>query len=151
MARAPFQILVFPFRRVPGAVEYAVFKRSDTGWWQGISGGGEGDETPLDAARREAWEEAGIPEGVPFIPLDSKATIPAEEFGWPWGKDVLVVPEHAYGVEVFDRKLQLSSEHTEVKWMDLETARQAVRFDSNRNALWELHHRLARSGRERSA
>jgi 8-oxo-dGTP pyrophosphatase MutT (NUDIX family) len=50
MARAPFQILVYPYRKVNGnECEYALLQRSDTGWWQGIAGGGEGDETPLEA------------------------------------------------------------------------------------------------------
>jgi ADP-ribose pyrophosphatase YjhB (NUDIX family) len=39
-------------------VLYAVFKRTDGGCWQGIAGGGEKGETPLQAAQREALEEA---------------------------------------------------------------------------------------------
>ena len=40
MTRSPFQVLVFPYRFPPGGgVEYAVFKRADLGFWQGISGG----------------------------------------------------------------------------------------------------------------
>ena len=30
MARAPFQVLVFPFRRAQGRLEYALFSRSDS-------------------------------------------------------------------------------------------------------------------------
>ena len=37
MPRAPFQVLVFPFRRLEeGEFEYAVFKRADEGYWQAI-------------------------------------------------------------------------------------------------------------------
>lgn len=39
---------------------YAIFSRSDAGYWQGVAGGGEDDETPIQAARRELAEEAGI-------------------------------------------------------------------------------------------
>jgi dihydroneopterin triphosphate diphosphatase len=37
--RAPFQILVFPFRRREGRLELAIFRRADDGSWQGIAGG----------------------------------------------------------------------------------------------------------------
>ena len=52
--RAPFQILVIPFRRTAAGLEFAVLRRSDADYWQFVAGGGEDDETPLQAARREA-------------------------------------------------------------------------------------------------
>ena len=77
MTRAPFQVLVFPYRFPPGGgVEYAVFKRADLGFWQGISGGGEDAETPFEAAKREALEEGGIPPESRYMALDATATIP---------------------------------------------------------------------------
>ena len=76
MGRAPFQVLVFPFRPTPlGDWEFAVFQRADGDWWQGIAGGGEDDETPLQAARRECTEEAGIPPSSTFVALDTAASI----------------------------------------------------------------------------
>ncbi len=60
MPRAPFQILVLPYRKIAEAFEFAVFSRSDYACWQGIAGGGEEGETPMEAAQREAREEAGI-------------------------------------------------------------------------------------------
>jgi dihydroneopterin triphosphate diphosphatase len=61
MARAPFNVLVIPYRRVAGAIcEYAVFRRAGSLTRQFIAGGGENDEKPMVAARREALEEAGI-------------------------------------------------------------------------------------------
>ncbi|MDX9955097.1 MAG: NUDIX domain-containing protein, partial [Anaerolineae bacterium] len=62
MARAPFQVLVYPYRRkLDGQIEIALLKRADAGYWQGIAGGGEDPESPLEAARRETYEESGIP------------------------------------------------------------------------------------------
>ena len=46
MARAPFQCLILPYIIEDGIVKYGVFKRSDHGFWQFISGGGEDIETP---------------------------------------------------------------------------------------------------------
>lgn len=40
MARVPFQVLVYLYRRTAEA-EFALFRRADGGWWQGIAGGGE--------------------------------------------------------------------------------------------------------------
>src|SRR5438105_4352052 len=70
--RQPFQVLVFPFRRsATHDLRYAIFRRRDLGTWQGLAGGGEGDETPEDAAHREAFEEAGISRDSPLLRLDT--------------------------------------------------------------------------------
>ncbi len=146
MSRAPFQILVFPYRRAAaGVFEYAVFQRADEGYWQGIAGGGEDDETPMQAARREAWEEAGIPPETPFISLDSMTTVPAPwAGGMRWGEQVLVVPEHSFGARLETGEIVLSAEHLAFAWLDYPSAMQRVKWDSNRAALWELNYRLLR-------
>jgi hypothetical protein len=51
MARALFNVFVFPYRRAGDEFKYALLRRSDAGFWQGISGGGEDDETPLETFR----------------------------------------------------------------------------------------------------
>lgn len=146
MPRAPFQILVFPYRLTDdGGIEYAVFRRADLNCWQGIAGGGEDDETPIQAAKRESYEEAGIPPGNDYIKLDSLSTIPVVGIsGFLWGKDVLVVPQHCFGVRVENSDLRLSDEHTEYCWLPYDKAREILKWDSNKNALWELNHRLTR-------
>lgn len=58
MARSQFQVLIIPYRIArDGTPEYVVTKRSDMDAWQFLSGGGEDQETPMEAARREANEE----------------------------------------------------------------------------------------------
>ena len=83
--RAPFQVLVLPYRWQEGKPEYAILKVVDGEYWQFVAGGGEDQETPLEAARRECLEETGL-EGEPF-PLDSLTTIPKDHFlsasTWP--------------------------------------------------------------------
>jgi len=81
VARAPFQVLIFPFHRTDSNLEYAIFRRADAGYWQGVAGGGEGEETPLEAARREAKEEAGISPESPFTALDAVSNKPVEHVG----------------------------------------------------------------------
>ena len=145
--RAPFQVIVFPYRMTPsGSFEYAIFFRLTLRYgdfWQAISGGGEDGETPLQAAVREAHEEGGLSPDTEFIQLDSMATIPAPQAaGMLWGPEVLVVPEYAFGVDAAGLEIVLSEEHIEYRWVDYETAQQLLRFDSNKNALWELDYRL---------
>ncbi len=144
MARAPFQVLVLPWRGRGAAFEVAVFRRADYDVWQFISGGGEDDETPAAAARREAHEEAGIPRDASYLALESTTTVPACWFSaWStWPADVLVVREHAFAVDASGAGLALSAEHQELRWCAVSEAMQLLRFDSNRNALWELHERL---------
>jgi dATP pyrophosphohydrolase len=146
--RAAFQVLVFPYRADGrGGFVYALFRRVDASYWQGIAGGGEAGEAPLDAARRETAEEAGLPVDAEFTALDSVATIPVVNVTgeFTWGPGVLVIPEYTFGVLSPPAELQLSHEHSEFRWFGVVEAMEALRWDSNRNALWELDHRLRHS------
>src|SRR2546423_5770178 len=145
MPRAAFQVLIIPYRiDADGQPQYLLFKRSDLDVWQWIAGGGEDDEEPEQAARREALEEAGIPQDACLMRLDSMASIPALHFAdrHLWGDEIYVIPEFSFGVEVQNREVCLSGEHSACAWLDYETARSRLEWDSNRTALWELHNRL---------
>lgn len=76
--RAPFQVLVLPYRIKGSNFEYAILKRADLHYWQGIAGGGEDEETPLEAARREVFEETGLSESSKLMMLDSITSLPVE-------------------------------------------------------------------------
>ena len=144
MPRAPFQILALPCRRTANGFEYAILRRSDSTCWQGIAGGGEDDETPLEAAQREAFEEAGLPSGFVFTPLQATCTVPVTEFKdrGAWDPALYVVPEHCFGVDCTGHEIILSGEHDALKWLPYEDARARLTFDSNQTALWELNQRL---------
>lgn len=149
MARSPFNVLVFPYRKVgDDEFEYALLKRSDAGFWQGIAGGGEDSETPLEAAKRETFEEAGIPSDSSFLRLDTVEPVPVTEFRDSdlWGEDVYVIPQYCFGVLVEDSGLVLSREHTEYRWLRYEEARRMLEYDGNKTALWELDKRLRGRG-----
>ncbi|MBI4656535.1 MAG: NUDIX pyrophosphatase [Elusimicrobia bacterium] len=145
MSRAPFQILVFPYKiTVKKRIYYAVFGRSDSkNCWQGIAGGGKDNETPLSSAKREAFEEAGIGKNNKYLKLDSYSMLPVVNVcGFKWGPKVLVIPEYCFGVEIRKGRIRLSREHSGFKWVQYSSAMQMLKWDSNRNALWELNHRL---------
>ncbi len=142
-------MLVLPYRKAAtGDWEYAAFRRSDENFWQFIAGGGEDDETPLAAARRESREEAGIPEEAASHPLVSTATIPVTAFPaytTRWiDEGTYVVPEHSFAVDATSVELRLSDEHAEFRWGSKAEIGALLKFDSSRNALWELTLRLAR-------
>jgi dATP pyrophosphohydrolase len=81
MPRAPFQVVVLPFRSgVDGVPQYCVMRRADQGYWQFVAGGGEDDESPEQAARREAVEEAGFPYAASLYRLQSMDTVPVISF-----------------------------------------------------------------------
>jgi dATP pyrophosphohydrolase len=149
MTRAPFQVLVYPYRKSrDGQLEYGLLKRADEGWWQGVAGGGEDRERPLEAARRETYEETGIPPTSEFIPLDSVESIPVSGFrdSYLWGEDVYVIPQYAFGVAGNDTQIRISPEHTEYRWFPYEEARELIRYDGCKTALWELDQRLKGKG-----
>ncbi|MFH1688214.1 MAG: NUDIX domain-containing protein [bacterium] len=143
--RAPFQVMVLPYKRQPGGQpEYCILKRRDAGYWEFMTGGGEDRETPLEAARREAHEEAGLSIDLGYRRLDSTSTVPADAFGdFIWGREVLVIPQYCFAVDAAGRQIVISSEHTEHRWCTYDDARLFLRWDSHRNALWELDYRLS--------
>jgi dATP pyrophosphohydrolase len=113
--RAPFQVLVIPFRRTETRIEYAVLKRRDSGFWQFVAGGGEDRETPRDAALRETREEIGIARPDRLLKLDSMSTIPKNVFASAdsWGSDIYVVPQYCFAVDATDARLALTKKQNE--------------------------------------
>lgn len=143
MTRAPFNVLVIPFRLKAGINEYAVFHRSDAEMWQFIAGGGEDDEVPLTSAQREANEEAGIDQDTDWTALDASASIPRNAFpGDHWPADIYVITEHSFAVRIQDTNIRLSHEHDRFEWLEYDAAAARLTWDSNRVALWELRERL---------
>lgn len=142
--RAAYQVLVFPYYKGEKGIEYAIFHRSGADWWQAISGGGEYEETIIESAKREAFEEGGIPKDSLYIKLDTVNSIPAEVFADSvyWGENVYVINENCYGVEIINKQLKLSNEHTEYKWVNYNDAISYLKWDGNKIALWELNKRL---------
>ncbi len=145
MTRALFQVLVLPFRTGKnGDREYAALRRSDTGYWQGIAGGGEADETPEQAAIRESQEEAGLPKGTRYYRLQSTASIPVCHFAASknWPQSIYVIPEYAFAVDCTGREIVISEEHSSLEWGTYQEIHDRLHWESNRVALWELDERL---------
>lgn len=142
--RAPFQVLALPYRIVEHGIEYCVLHRSDFDQWQFISGGGEDDETPEQAVRREIREESGIT-AARILRLTSMCYIGTgiypQKYRECWPTDLYVIPEYSFGFEC-TQDIQLSDEHTHFEWLTYEEARKRLTWDSNRTALYELDCRI---------
>lgn len=151
MARAPFNVLVLPYRFLGRGIEYAIFNRSDSDedFWQGITGGGEDTETPAETAIRETWEESSISKDSDFMRLDSVFSIPVYFFSdnHLWRKDKYVIPMYSFGVNAADQTITISHEHIEFRWVPFEDATKLLKFENNTYALWELDQRLKDAGR----
>jgi len=144
MPRTPFNAHIFPYRKTEeGVLEYALLKRTDAGFWMGAAGGGEDNETPPEAARRETFEETGLSTDSEFIQLDTVAPVPVTEFAVThWENTLYVIPQYNFGVLVNNQDIILSREHTEYRWLNYEQAYALLKFDDDKTALWELDRKL---------
>lgn len=149
--RKPHQILAFPFIKENDKYLYGIFCRNGSKEiWQGIAGGVEDeDESYKDACIREANEEAGITDFTDLIELESVCTMPVSNVtkDFIWGEDVILIYEHCFGIGCKNKNIKLSHEHSKMEWLNYEDAIKKLRWDSNKNALWELNYRLNNSKR----
>jgi dATP pyrophosphohydrolase len=147
MARAPFQVLAFPFMNDGKIIKYCIFKRGDDNNWQGIAGGGEGLETPEEAVLRESFEEANIRNGK-LIKLQTIIYVPVYHFkdSVIWGENLYVIPEYSYGIDINTKDILISHEHTQYKWCSYQEAYELLRYDGNKTAIWELNQRIMHKG-----
>ena len=136
--RAPFQVIVFPYHFESGELQVLIGRRKDNHYWQAISGGGENDESAIAAAQRELQEEASLT-GINWLKLDSLCTLPKVHYVGheAWLENEFVIPEHAFMVEVTGRVV-CSEEHSELRWCSIKDAESLLKYDSNKNALWEV-------------
>ena len=146
MGRLPYQVLIIPYLRHENDIRYCIFERkSPKNQVQFIAGGGEDDETPLEAATREVFEESGII-NASFQQLVSICYIPTNIFSkeqrQAWGEDIFVIPEYSYGAEVKSDKVVISDEYDNYKWVSYEEALSHLKWDSNKTALYELDCRV---------
>lgn len=148
MARQPKQVHIFLFRSGEKGFEYALFQRSDSPFcWQGICGGLEGDETLEEGARREIFEEAGIRDCLPLLRLESISYLPDHVFSDSeravWGEQMVVIPMYFFAMP-FSGEVQLSDEHTAIKWLPYDSAYSLICYQDQQIALYELHEKLSR-------
>ena len=138
--REPYQILSIPYHIVDDTPLFCIFCRADSSYWQFIAGGGENGETPIEAAKRETFEEIGV-EPKNTQQLTCIAYVPAEVIAknkrQHWDKNTFVILEYSFAFEC-DLEPTLSNEHTEYKWLTYDEARKLLKWDSNKVAMYEI-------------
>ena len=78
--RIPIQVLIYPVRKSNEKWEYLMLKRVDNrgGFWQGVTGAPENDETLSETAKRELYEETAY-SPLNLIKTDISYIIPMED------------------------------------------------------------------------
>ncbi len=120
--------------------EFLVLRRAPErlGYWSLVSGGLEPDETPVEAAQRELFEEAGLEAEVRALPitltyslLDDPPAIRAR-----YGPGIETVTVHAFVVEAPEGwEPVLDAEHDLHRWCELDAALELLVYDTAKDAV----------------
>ena len=119
MAKLKIRVIdAYIYRKTKDGVKYLILKRAKTKMyehlWQGVAGKIEKGEQSWQAAIRELKEETGLG------PLRIFVADHVSKFYETHGDRVNLVP--VFGVEVASDIVLLSSEHSDFKWVDYDSA-----------------------------
>ena len=141
--RIPIQVLIYPVRKVNKAWEYLMLKRVKNrgGFWQGVTGAPENNETLSEAAKRELYEETGYSQ-LDLIKTDVSYIIPMEE-RWLdiYPKGTKEIPEYLFIAKIHQPgppKID-PIEHNDWKWCSYGEAMNLLSLDDNKKALEYVH------------
>ena len=119
MAKVKIRVIdAYIYRKTKDGIKYLILKRAKTKMyehlWQGVAGKIEKGEQSWQAAIRELKEETGLD------PLKIFVADHVSKFYETHGDRVNLVP--VFGVEVSSDVVLLSSEHSDFKWVDYDSA-----------------------------
>jgi dihydroneopterin triphosphate diphosphatase len=144
--RKPVQIAIYIYRIRRGNREYLLFKRTaeSGGFWQGVTGGVEDDETVFETAVRELEEETGFA-GTEILQIDYRRTFPVpESMKHHFSPEVTTLTEYAFYTEVACGLTPAldSREHSEYKWVSYDMALTMLKYPGNKEALMSCEGKL---------
>ncbi len=119
MAKVKIRVIdAYIYRKTKDGIKYLILKRAKTKMyehlWQGVAGKIEKGEQAWEAAIRELKEETGLD------PLKIFVADHVSKFYETHGDKINLVP--VFGVEVASDIVLLSSEHSDFKWVDYDSA-----------------------------
>lgn len=97
-------------------------------YWFTVTGDVENGEKEQDAVRREIKEETEL-NITKIIPTDTYF-----EYDWPKGSGKMF-RERLYLVRVSNKKVKLSDEHLDYKWLDKDSFIQEIYWEGNKSIL----------------
>lgn len=122
--------------------QFLLLRRSQPNcYWQSVTGSLEWGESPVNAARRELYEETGLCAGASLINLQHSVTF---RITAPWktryASHMLTNREHWFGLRLANRRLIRinPSEHSEYQWTDLNQACRLAQSQTNIAAMKRL-------------
>ena len=125
----------YVFRQTNNGLRFLILKRAETKIYehlsQGVAGKIEKGEKAWQAAIRELKEETG------FDPVRVFVADHVSRFYEIHGDRVNMVP--VFGIEVDSISVSLSKEHCEFKWMDFETAKNTLIWNSVVKWVLDIH------------
>ncbi len=146
--RQPFSINAFLYRVEEGNIRFLLLKRvqrsefSLPAFWQGVTGGMEEGETLEETAAREIFEETGYKPKL-ILAVGYEYSFPIkDEWRDSYGSGPTEIIEKVYCAEV-EGEPQLSTEHSEYKWVSESEAKELMHFDTNKLALEAVNKRLS--------
>jgi dATP pyrophosphohydrolase len=137
--RIPIQVLIYPVRKINEDWEYLMLKRVKNrgGFWQGVTGAPETNETISEGAERELFEETGYA-SFTLIKTDVSYIIPMED-RWIdiYPKGTKEIPEYLFFAIIRQpNPPQIDPiEHNEWKWCSYKDAMILLKWDDNKHAL----------------
>ena len=137
--RIPIQVLIYPVRKNDEKWEYLMLKRVNNrgGFWQGVTGAPENDETLSEGAIRELYEETSY-SPLNLIKTDISYIIPMED-RWIeiYPEGTKEIPEYLYIAKIDDPSPPKIDpiEHNDWKWCSYEEAMNLLSLEDNKRAL----------------
>lgn len=125
-------------------MEILLLHRQDKdGYWQSITGSLEENESPIEAAKRELFEETGIKyQEFPILNWQfSQEYEIYKHWRYRYPPSVSSNTEHVFSVEL-PKKITVKiapKEHRDFKWVSIEDAIKMVFSDTNAQALKKLN------------
>lgn len=125
----------YVFRQTENGIVFLLLKRADTKQyehlWQGVAGKIERDESAHQTVIRELKEETGL------LPKRMFTADHVSRFYESHSDRLNLVP--VFGIEVESDEVQLSVEHIEFRWVDVEEALKLLVWKGQKEAIQTIH------------